>query len=175
MNSSSNMINETAIPEVIITNITKIDSNTDWVGIIIEMSDSTKNIIFKVSNIMQSKERISVLYCDKWIYNQYLNDELPYLSKFIGSKYESVKIEEYDLVDTYCYEQNGAKSMSEYDYYGRNKFIYIQTNKGELKIQICNEYGIEFVYDEVAKINKYLKYPHDTFIQTEHGIVNETL
>ena len=117
-----------------IQHIYPINGKYEWQGYEIVMSDQSKNIICKISNSANCCEKFGI--CTK--------SQLAY---FIGSEYQSVRVSTRPQDDDYDY-------MHIVD-------VSIQTDRGEILIQLYNEH------------NGY--YPHDFFTQTEHGTKIERL
>lgn len=119
---------------VTIQYINWINSKYQWQGYEIAMSDKSKNIICKISNTANCCETFGI----------YTKNEL---SKFIGAEYQSVTVTK---------EQN----TQDFDYM-RIVNVAIQTDRGEILIQLYNEH------------NGY--YPHEFFTQTEYGTTIQSL
>ena len=118
-----------------IQHIYLINGKYEWQGYEIVMSDPSKNIICKISNSANCCERFGI--CTK-----------SQLSDFIGAEYHSVSVKNH-RTDDFEFE------------YMRIVDVAIQTNRGEILIQLYNEH------------NGF--YPHDFFTQTEHGTKIESL
>ena len=117
-----------------IQHIYLINNEYEWQGYKIVMSDKSKNIVCKISNIANCCEKFGI--CTK-------ND----LQSFVGAEYKSITTKTHEDPDNYDYM--------------RIVDVAIQTNRGEILIQLYNEH------------NGY--YPHDFFVQSEHGTKLESL
>jgi hypothetical protein len=118
-----------------IQKILSINSKYEWQGYEFIMSNPSKNIICKISNIANCCENFGIhTNCN--------------LSDFIGAEYKTVSI------STNPADEDG------YDYM-HIVHVTIQTDRGEILIQLYNEH------------NGY--YPHDFFTQSEHGTKIESL
>jgi hypothetical protein len=117
-----------------IQTILSINDKYEWQGYEFIMSNRSKNIVCKISNIANCCERFGIhTKCN--------------LSDFIGAEYQSVSV-------------LTKPSSDEYDYM-RIVEVTIQTDRGEILIQLYNEH------------NGY--YPHDFFTQSEHGTKIESI
>lgn len=117
---------------VTIQHIYLIDDPYQWQGYEIVMSDPSKNIVCKISNSANCCEKFGV--CTENT-----------MSDFIGAEYKSVEIinrEDEDAEDSWY---DGMRIVE----------VAIQTDRGEIRIQLFNEH------------NGY--YRHDFFTQSEHG------
>jgi hypothetical protein len=121
---------------ITIQHIYLIDDPYEWQGYKIVMSDPSKNIVCKISNIANCCERFGI----------FVNNEL---TTFIGAEYQSVSIpKREDKVNDW---HDGMRIVD----------VAIQTDRGEILIQLYNEH------------NGY--YRHDFFTETEHGTTIQSL
>jgi hypothetical protein len=137
---------------VIIQDIEVLDSKYTWLGYAFKMSDDSKNITCKISNIQNCCEKFGI----------YTNSNL---DEFIGAEYHSVDIVKKRDEDKYqCYPMVIVE-------------VTVHTNRGNIVVQLYNEhngYYREYRSDSVD-ISQIIRnatkdyYRHDFFIQSEHG------
>ena len=114
---------------VIIQDIEVLDSKYTWLGYAFKMSDNSKNVTCKISNMQNC--------CEKFGIHTKCN-----LDEFIGAEYQSVNIVKKHENEHYC----DTMVIVE---------VTVQTNRGKIIVQLYNEH------------NGY--YPHDFYVQSEHG------
>jgi len=170
-NSEERCSNELSEPHIItIQHIEIMDDPNRWKGYKIVMNDTTKNITCKISNEQDccevygahistinlrdmsrdSSQREQLLRDPSLRYESSFHCTNTSLDDFIGAQYHSVHITK-DVKDEV--EDCGDISI--------RVDITILTDRGTITIQLYNEH------------NRY--YPHDFFIETEHGMTQEYL
>ena len=104
----------------IIQNIITVDNKREWNGYKFIMSDPTKNIICKISNIANCCEKFGI----------YTKSNL---SDFIGAEYQSVTVSTRPPSDKY-----DSTHIVE---------VAVQTDRGEILIQLYNEHNGYYPHD----------------------------
>jgi len=120
---STNKSNELAL--TIIQSIETFEDPGHWMGYKIIMSDSDKNIAFKIENASNC--------CEKW--GMYTKNNL---NEFIGAEYYSVAIGKPKIADD---EMSIIK-------------IKINTNKGNITLQLYNQHNGYYPHDVFIQSEK---------------------
>ena len=104
---------------VIIENIEIIDDEHAWLGYVFTMNNSSKNIIFKISNAQNCCERFGIHSPCR-------------LVNFIGAEYKSVEI-----TTTEKYNKDLMTIVE----------MCIYTNRGKIILQLYNEHNGYYLHD----------------------------